>query len=414
MHTYRFQGHSPADPEHERGRKDEKKWARAEADPIKLFEADEAASGLDLDGALKSVKAVVKQSLDFARESPPPPAELAKELEFPDAPSTDYNARPPPAGADAITRATTDPEALATCEAHVAELQSLAKRGEISIADAVNLAVLEEMLRDPTTVCHAEDLQAGSSYNIPKLTQQTFGKLRGADEIIDEGHFLGKAIGEGMNGYRPIVEMMNTNFAIYAMAEISSAGNTFATTGGQFQMPLTIVGAGGTAPNQALGADTPPTSPSPHISPHLPVSRQPGAGRGALAALPRVHHGHPGPQDWRRRLARRRLRDDQVDDPRQRPLLPLPARQDDEGDQGPRRRRRVHADQQVQAGAQGVGRRGGGRARGDSPHLPARPQGVPVGPARDPGTGLARHPPPLAAGPEPSRPCCRPRGSTST
>jgi len=255
VHTYRFQGHSPADPEHERGRKDEKKWARAEADPIKLFEADEAASGLDLDGALKSVKAVVKQSLDFARESPPPPAELAKELEFPDAPSTDYNTRPAPAGADAITRATTDPEALANCEAHVAELQSLAKRGEISIADAVNLAVLEEMLRDPTTVCHAEDLQAGSSYNIPKLTQQTFGKLRGADEIIDEGHFLGKAIGEGMNGYRPIVEMMNTNFAIYAMAEISSAGNTFATTGGQFQMPLTIVGAGGTAPNQALGAE---------------------------------------------------------------------------------------------------------------------------------------------------------------
>jgi len=101
----------------------------------------------------------------------------------------------------------------------------------------------------PSFSCHLS--QAGSSYNIPKLTQQTFGKLRGADEIIDEGHFLGKALGEGMNGYRPIVEMMNTNFAIYAMAEISSAGNTYATTGGQFQMPLTIVGAGGTAPNQA-------------------------------------------------------------------------------------------------------------------------------------------------------------------
>ena len=39
------------------------------------------------------------------------------------------------------------------------------------------------------------------------------------------------------------------------MAEISSAGNTFATTGGQFEMPLTIIGAGGTAPNQALGAE---------------------------------------------------------------------------------------------------------------------------------------------------------------
>merc|ERR1712113_364761 len=86
-------------------------------------------------------------------------------------------------------------------------------------------------------------------------TQQTFGTLRAADEIIDEGHFIGKALGEGMNGYRPVVELMNTNFGIYGMAEISSAGNTFATTGGQFDMPLTIIGAGGTAPDQALGAE---------------------------------------------------------------------------------------------------------------------------------------------------------------
>jgi len=58
-----------------------------------------------------------------------------------------------------------------------------------------------------------------------------------------------------MNGYRPIVELMNTNFGIYGIAEISSAGNTYATTGGQFKMPMTIIGAGGTAPNQSLGAE---------------------------------------------------------------------------------------------------------------------------------------------------------------
>merc|ERR1719310_1125350 len=44
VHTYRFQGHSPADPEHERGRKAEKMWARAEADPIKLFESSPLAA----------------------------------------------------------------------------------------------------------------------------------------------------------------------------------------------------------------------------------------------------------------------------------------------------------------------------------------------------------------------------------
>ena len=55
--------------------------------------------------------------------------------------------------------------------------------------------------------------------------------------------------------FQPQVELMNSNFAIYGMAEISSAGNTYATTGGQFPMPLTMIGAGGTAPNQALGAE---------------------------------------------------------------------------------------------------------------------------------------------------------------
>ena len=87
------------------------------------------------------------------------------------------------------------------------------------------------------------------------MTQQTYGQIRAADEIIDEGHFIGKSIGEAMNGFRPIIELMNTNFGIYGMAEISSAGNTYLQTGGQYDMPLTIVGAGGTAPDQALGAE---------------------------------------------------------------------------------------------------------------------------------------------------------------
>ena len=259
VHTYRFNGHSPADPEHERGRKEEKKWARAEADPIKIFEEyalkSEQFTEAELESSKKKMAAIVTGAVNFSLASPPPPADLAKKLEYPDAANTDYNKRDVPAEYAAITKATVNPESLATCQALIATLQKNANDGTITIGDAINLAILEEMIRDPTTVIHAEDLQAGSSYNIPKLTQQTFGKLRAADEIIDEGHFIGKALGEGMNGYRPIVELMNTNFGIYGMAEISSAGNTYATTGGQFIMPMTIIGAGGTAPNQALGAE---------------------------------------------------------------------------------------------------------------------------------------------------------------
>ena len=255
VHTYRLQGHSPADPEHERGRKAEKTWARAEADPLKIFEALGALPEDVLSDRKAKASQVVKDAVAFAKASPPPPRELAKELEYPDKPDTDYNAKPAPADGAAITERSVPAGNLADCEARIKMLQDAAKGDGINIGDALNLAILEEMVRDPMTTIHAEDLQAGSSYDIPKLTQQTFGALRAADEIIDEGHFLGKALGEGMNGYRPIVELMNANFGIYGMAELSSAGNTYATTGGQFKMPMTVVGAGGTAPNQAVGAE---------------------------------------------------------------------------------------------------------------------------------------------------------------
>lgn len=45
VQTYRFQGHSPADPEHERGRKEEKRWARATQDPITIFETEAMEDG---------------------------------------------------------------------------------------------------------------------------------------------------------------------------------------------------------------------------------------------------------------------------------------------------------------------------------------------------------------------------------
>jgi len=259
VHTYRFNGHSPADPEHERGRKDEKSWARANQDPIKEFEAKYTANGVftedELKAARKVILADVKAAVKFADESSMPPMELAKELEYPDKADTDYNQKPAPAFAAEVNARSISTKQMSNVQAHILSLQEKARAGEISIGDAINLAIHEEMLRDPTTTIHAEDLQAGSSYDIPKLTQQTYGTIRAADEIIDEGHFIGKALGEAMNGYRPIVELMNTNFGIYGMAEISSAGNTYATTGGQFDMPMTIIGAGGTAPNQALGAE---------------------------------------------------------------------------------------------------------------------------------------------------------------
>jgi TPP-dependent pyruvate/acetoin dehydrogenase alpha subunit len=63
VHTYRFNGHSPADPEHERGRKEEKRWARADQDPIAIFEqyasVEKAATAEELKAIVDKVKGQV-------------------------------------------------------------------------------------------------------------------------------------------------------------------------------------------------------------------------------------------------------------------------------------------------------------------------------------------------------------------
>lgn len=167
VHTYRFNGHSPADPEHERGRKDEKKWARNAQDPIKIFEDMVLEKGLltaeELAAAKKKIQGQVKEAVSFADASPMPPVELAKELEFPTKPDTDYNQIPAPAYAAAVNARTISEEKMRTVKEHIAALRAKSDSAELTIGDAINLAVHEEMLRDPRTTMHAEDLQAGSS-----------------------------------------------------------------------------------------------------------------------------------------------------------------------------------------------------------------------------------------------------------
>ena len=167
VHTYRFMGHSPADPENERGRKDEKMWARAEQDPVRIFEEKYTSRGVftedELKAARKEVMAKIKEAVQFSDESTMPKGELAFELEYPDAIDTDYNARPPPYFAQEVNQRTISPEQMVAINEHLEVMYAKSNAGELTIAELMNLAIHEEMLRDPTTTMHAEDLQAGSS-----------------------------------------------------------------------------------------------------------------------------------------------------------------------------------------------------------------------------------------------------------
>lgn len=105
----------------------------------------------DLQEVKKEAKTVVKDAVRFTDTSPDPPADLAKDLEYPTAIDTDYNAIPPPVFADSVNARTILPCKMAIINTHISALRKKAEAGQITISDAVNLAIHEEMLRDPST-----------------------------------------------------------------------------------------------------------------------------------------------------------------------------------------------------------------------------------------------------------------------
>lgn len=73
--TYRFRGHSMADPAYYRTRDEEARW-RSKRDPIALFEAKlkehDIISDDDINAAIERADAVVEECAQFAEESPMP------------------------------------------------------------------------------------------------------------------------------------------------------------------------------------------------------------------------------------------------------------------------------------------------------------------------------------------------------
>ncbi len=177
--------HSPADPEHERGRQEEKRWARDNYDPIKVFDNKYINSGVltesDLQAVKEEVKAIVDDAVKYADSSPQPPADLARGLEFPTNIDTDYNSLERPSFADMVNKRTISPAKYDAINAHMAALRNKAKNGEITISEAVNLAIHEEMLRDPTTTSECISfivLKCNPQSSLPTICKLFFSPSR--------------------------------------------------------------------------------------------------------------------------------------------------------------------------------------------------------------------------------------------
>lgn len=125
---------------------------------------------------------------------------------------------------------------------------------KISLRDALNRAMVEEMERDPTVFLMGEEVaQYNGAYKVSKGMLAKFGPERVVDSPISEAGFAGLGVGAAMVGMRPIIEMMTWNFAIQAFDQIiNHAAKMYYMSGGQFNVPMVIRGPHGAA--HMLGA----------------------------------------------------------------------------------------------------------------------------------------------------------------
>jgi pyruvate dehydrogenase E1 component beta subunit len=113
---------------------------------------------------------------------------------------------------------------------------------ELTYAQAINEALLEEMERDPLVVTLGEDIGAiGGNFGVTKGLQEQFGKERVRDTPISEDAIVGLGLGAALVGSRPVAEIMFSTFLGCCMEEIfNQVAAIRYMSGGQVNIPLVI------------------------------------------------------------------------------------------------------------------------------------------------------------------------------
>lgn len=124
----------------------------------------------------------------------------------------------------------------------------------ITMREALNQAMREEMARDPRVFLMGEEVGAyNGAYKVSQGLLKEFGAKRVIDTPIAEEGFAGAGIGAALAGLRPIVEMMTWNFAYLAFDQIvNNAAKMRYMSGGQLSCPIVFRGPNGAA--HQLGA----------------------------------------------------------------------------------------------------------------------------------------------------------------
>jgi pyruvate/2-oxoglutarate/acetoin dehydrogenase E1 component len=113
---------------------------------------------------------------------------------------------------------------------------------EISLAQAVNEALADELRRDSTVFVIGEDVaEAGTPFKVLSGLVDEFGPERVIDSPISEAGITGLGLGAAMTGMRPVVDIMFGDFLALVMDQLANqAAKVHYMSGGRLKAPLTV------------------------------------------------------------------------------------------------------------------------------------------------------------------------------
>ena len=113
---------------------------------------------------------------------------------------------------------------------------------EITIAQAINEALAEELRRDETVFVIGEDVaEAGTPFKVLSGLVEEFGPERILDSPISEAGITGLGVGAAMTGLRPVVDIMFGDFLTLVMDQLANqAAKAHYMSGGKLTVPLVL------------------------------------------------------------------------------------------------------------------------------------------------------------------------------
>ena len=273
--TYRYRGHSMADPEEYRSKEEVEEWRGR--DPINAFAKRLVDEGVltqdEVENMDEEAIEIVDEAQRFADESPFPDLDSLYDDVYvfsDDVPAwwTVDERSPEVHRGEREREAGELPHELAekgAAYAGVGDSEARKRRtprdqeeegeqqgpGEeeddglmpvMRYREALNQALREEMEADEKVFLMGEDIGVfQGAFKVTAGLLEEFGEKRVRDTPISENTIVGMGVGSAMIGLRPVVELMTINFSLLAMDQIvNHAAAIRYMFGGQVRVPLVV------------------------------------------------------------------------------------------------------------------------------------------------------------------------------